>query len=64
MAELGERDSPDTIDRSNPFVALWCSAVRKGGVCANGFRMHGIACSPATVEQAKRFVPPCCNDDI
>lgn len=60
---LGERDNPDDIDRSNPHVALWCKATRKGPICANGFKQHGIACMPATVAQAARFVPPCCQDD-
>lgn len=59
----GERDYPDDIDRSNPITRLWCSGVRRGLKCAHGHRPHGIACCPATIQQAERFVPPCCKDD-
>lgn len=56
--------SSDDIDRGSPVTKWWCSAVRRGPICANGFALHGLACTPANEAMAAEWVPPCCSDDL
>lgn len=41
---------------------LRCSGLREGNRCAHGFRAS-IACWPTSVEQSKRVVPMCCDEE-
>ena len=54
--------APDDIDRTSPHTRYWCSAVRRGSICAHGFKMHGLACTPTSEAMAAEYVPTCCTD--
>lgn len=54
--------APDDIDRTDPATKHWCSGVRRGPICAHGFKLQILACAPHGEEMAAEYIPPCCTD--
>lgn len=66
MAPAGAaRKGPQMFDAATiaQHRQYWCSA-SNGSECCNGLPHHGIACTPATLDQAREWMPACLFDDL